>query len=280
MKFNRETDEIEQILESLKAWAEETPAVVALWISGSYALGTADRLSDLNLAGVVGAPAPEVFAALRRLVGDLGEDDLVFERSCEFEGEASRIMVVRRWGTAVDFQFVPPAHLSPAFVGPYPIRVLFTRDCPVQTLHEEARARLGTDRPAEREIRVRQAMRVWNHLRQGIVAWARADHVHAQACLELGRIALAQLLAGRRSVRPASTDQVFVPRYLPETEKALLENSLPRVVVEAQPTALLNLLDALKEASRELEEEHPGGALPRFRRIIEALVSREFPPML
>ncbi len=280
MRLSNETIPAEEMLAKLEGWARRTPWVQALWTSGSFATGTADRLSDVNLAGAASAPAPEVFASFRNAVGGIHDDDVVIESASPFEGEPNRIMILWRWGLAVDFHFVSLPHLSAGFVGPWPIRVLFERDCAILPLHERAHAMVGEGTPAALELQIRQAMRVWNHIRGGVVAWARADHLHAQSCLELARIAFSQMVAGRRRVRPGATDGVYVPRFLTDEEKAFLGRTIPRVVQEAQPTSLKNIMDALRQWSHPLEDQDATGRLPRFRRIIEALVEREFPPSM
>ena len=59
-----ETAHAETLLSGLKSWAELTPEVMAVWLTGSFGAGTADRFSDLDLRMVIDRPRETVLDAV------------------------------------------------------------------------------------------------------------------------------------------------------------------------------------------------------------------------
>ncbi len=272
----QETEQAERLLEILTAWGERTPQVRALWLTGSFAAGTADRFSDIDLRGCIESEAFEWFASVEDSLLDIPDLFVLKRRGFSQEHQDSELVVDFHGGLCLDFHIVGRDRLDSAYFNQYPIRVLFDEGGDLAELHASAQRKGESSGATDEKIRISRAVMAWSFLEHAVVAAVRGKHSYALSLLEGERVALAHVLLGRTEPIPSPFSPTFLPKFQSFEERKILDGALPPAVIPQIPTMMKLSALALKDSSADLEKADTSGRLARMRSSVEYLIQREF----
>lgn len=270
-----ETQLADRILETMKAWGESIRDVRALWLTGSFATGVADRFSDIDLRGCTESEDFDYFRSVERALSGLDDWHVMNRRRFSEHRTDSELVIVFLEGLTLDFHVVTLDRLNAAYVGPYPIRVLFDAGCSLTELHAAARREHAAREPADQKTRISRAVVAWDFLAHALAETMRGKHAYALSLLEGARAALAQVLLGRTEPIPARFGPVSLPKYLPPEDQQIVDATVSHRVIGSIPDTIKRLAAALKSATAELEQRDGTGRLARMRVSVESLIQRE-----
>ena len=272
-----ETDLADRILNIMTAWGTRTEEIQALWLTGSFATGAADRFSDIDLRGCVESESFDWFSSVEDALPSLDDWFVMKRRQFSKERPDSEIVVDFRGGLCLDFHVVTPDRLKAAYLDPYPIRVLIDKGCNLKELHASSRQIPGCQEPTDVETRISRGVMAWSFLGYAIAKAMRGKDAAALSFLEGARAALAQLLLGRTEAISAGFAPEFLPKYLTIEAQEVLDATVPKAASAGIPNTIVSLAAALENASTDLENADATRRLARIRGSVKHLIQREFP---
>ena len=272
-----DTELAERILDTMKAWGEPTPEVHALWLTGSFATGTADRFSDIDLRGCIESEDFDYFSSVESALSGLEGWYVVKRRGFSEQRQDGEMVIDFSEGLSLDFHVVTPERLNSAYVGPYPISVLLDVGCNLTELHTAARREHAARAPADEKTIISRAMAAWDFLAHAVAETVRGKHTYALSLLEGARVALAQILLARTEPIPARFGPASLPKYLAEEHRKIVDATVPHFAIASIPETILGLASALRDVSVELEPRDATGRLRSMRHSVDSLIQRELP---
>lgn len=90
----REMQLAEGVLDVMSAWAERTPQVLALWVTGSFATATADHFSDIDLRGCIEPEDFDYFASVESALSALKNWEVLKRREFSDDRLDSEMVIV------------------------------------------------------------------------------------------------------------------------------------------------------------------------------------------
>jgi len=271
----KETELAEQVLAIMQAWTQRTREVRALWLTGSFATGTADRFSDIDLRACIASEQFDYFTSVEDALSCLDGWHVGKRRTFTEDREDSEMVIDFADGLYLDLHVVTPEGLTAAYVGPYPISVLVDGGCNLVGLHAAARRQHETREPADENTRISRAVVGWSFLAQALAEAVRGNSAYALSLLEGSRVALAQVLVGQGEPIPDRFSPASLPKYLSPEHRKIVDATVPRQAAAAMPDTIASLAAALKVACGDLERVDATGRLARIRRSTEAMIRRE-----
>jgi len=270
----KETGRAEQVLAIMQAWAQRTREVRALWLTGSFATGTADRFSDIDLRGCIESERFDYFASVEDALSCLDGWNVSKRRSFTEDREHSEMVIDFADGPYLDLHVVTPEGLTAAYVGPYPISVLVDGGCNLAGLHAAARCQHEAREPVDENTRISRAVVAWSFLAHALAEAVRGNPAYALSLLEGSRVALAQVLVGQGEP-PDRFSPASLPKYLSPEHRQIIDVTVPRQAAAAIPDTIAALVSALKVACHDLERVDATRRLLRIRCSVEAMICRE-----
>ena len=271
----KQTELAKQVLAIMQAWAQRTRDVRSLWLTGSFATGAADRLSDIDLRGCIAHEQFDYFTSVEEALSCLDGWHVSKRRSFTEDREDSEMVIDFVDGLYLDLHVVTPEGLTAAYVGPYPISVLVDEGCNLAALHAAAKREHEARQPADENTRISRAVVAWSFLAHAVAHATRGDSAYALSLLEGSRVALAQVLAGQDEPIPDRFSPASLPKFLNPEHRKIIDATIPSQAAAAIPDTVLALAAALKAASSDLEQADATGRLRRIRSSTEAIIRRE-----
>ena len=271
----KETELAEQVLAVMEAWAQRTREVRALWLTGSFATGTADRFSDIDLRGCIAFEQFDYFTSAEDALSCLRGWNVSKRRTFTEDREDSEMVIDFADGLYLDLHVVTPEGLTAAYVGPYPISVLVDGRCNLAGLHAAARCEHEAREPADENTRISRAVVAWSFLAQALAEAVRGNSAYALSLLEGSRVALAQVLVGQGEPIPDRFSPASLPKYLSPEHRKIVDATVPRHAAAAIPDTIAILAAALRVACGDLERVDATGRLLRIRCSVEDMIRRE-----
>jgi hypothetical protein len=259
----------------MQAWAQRTREVRSLWLTGSFATGTADRFSDIDLRACIASEQFDYFTSVVEALSCLDNWDVFKRRTFTEDREDSEMVVDFADGLCLDLHVVTPERLTAAYVGPYPISVLIDEGCDLAGLHAAAKREHEAREPADQKTRISRAVSAWSFLAHALAYAVRGNSAHALSLLEGSRVALAQVLAGQDEPIPDRFSPAFLPKATSPEHRKIIDATVPHQAAAAIPDTIFALAAALRAACTDLERADATGRLPRIRNSTEAMIRRE-----
>jgi predicted nucleotidyltransferase len=268
-------EQAEQVLEIVTEWGERTREVRALWLTGSFASGTADRFSDIDLRGCIESEEFDYCSSVEDALSRLERWFVLRRRRFSTDRPDSEIVIDFSEGLCLDFHVVPHDRLKPTYFNPYPIHILIDKGCKLTELHSSACSENGSPEPASSGTRISMTMRAWDFLGHAVGEMMRGRHAYALSLLEGARVALGQVLLGRTEAIPLPFSPVSLPKYLPHEDQKIVDSTVPCAAIALIPEVIEALAIALRKQSIELEKSDMTGRLTRMRTSVDNLIQRE-----
>jgi len=259
----------EAVIAALAASADET-GLAALWLVGSFAEGTADRWSDIDLRGVTTDREVAVWPAMEEALLPFG-CEVVKRRACTEQRPEGELVALFAKGFELDFHLLPQSELTAQYVGRYPVRVLLDQSCHVAELQAEAEGLSCSSTRSDVGACVSRAVYCWDQLHHGFVAYLRDEYDEALTRLVACHHELMHLvMRDRWELGPVPN--LGGLRHLPLPERDMLSLIAPVRVHENMPNMVRGLASVLGQVTEALEREDETGRLAKWRRFVQSVL--------